>query len=93
MSLLAIYCAFEIKQKLQFKQQSYLGVFYCKEPTTSRIQVFPHEKALEDGGDKKHQLNRKKPSRVVGDKARKERKCTTNCANYWTKEREKLNNI
>lgn len=55
--------------------------------------MFPHEKALEDGGDKKHQLNRKKPSRVVGDKVRKERKCTTNCANYWTEEREKLNNI
>lgn len=66
-SLLAIYCAFEMKTKalLQIapvlKKQSYLGVFYCKEPTTSRIQVFPHEKALEDGGDKKHQLNRKKP--------------------------------
>lgn len=55
--------------------------------------MFPHEKALEDGGDKKRQLNRKKPSRVVGDKVRKERKCTTNCANYWTEEREKLNNI
>lgn len=40
-------------------------------------------------GTKNVSLTGKNPSRVVGDKVRKERKC----ANYWTEEREKLNNI
>lgn len=48
---------------------------------------------LKTVGTKNVSLTGKNPSRVVGDKVRKERKCTTNCANYWTEEREKLNNI